>query len=101
MQGMKEHYKVRLVARNEGIEYSDKNGVYRFNVALTNREWRVSLPGSKGKEYKTYDLTDAERSIVLPRVKAYLESRRYLGLVGPTYPVVFQPVQRPVSSKVD
>jgi hypothetical protein len=98
---MKEHYQVRLVARNEGIEYSDENDIYRFNVALTNGEWRVSLPGSKGKEYKTYDLTNAERSIVLPRIKAYLESKRYLGLVGPTYPVVFESAQRPVSKKVD
>ena len=62
MQGMNEHYQVRLVARNEGIEYSDKNGVYRFNVALTNRERRVYLPGSKEKEYKNCDLTDAARA---------------------------------------
>ena len=83
-------YQVRLVARNEGIEYVDENDVYRFNTALRNGKWTVYLPGSKGKDYRTHELTHEEREIVLLRIKEYLESRRYLGLVGPTYPVIFE-----------
>lgn len=87
---MSAHYQVRLVARNEGIEYSDEYDVYRFNVELTDREWKVYLPGSRGKDYRAYELAGEEKDIVLPRVKKYLESRKYFGVVGPTYPVIFE-----------
>lgn len=87
---MIERYSVRLVARNEGVEYSDEHGVYRFNVALIDGKWKVYLPGSKGENYHSHELTSEEEDTILPRVKKYLESRKYFGIIGPTYPVILE-----------
>jgi hypothetical protein len=87
---MQDNYTVRLVARNEGIEYCDKDGIYRFNVSLTGKKWIVYLPGSKGDFYQTYILTEDEQNKILPRVVNYLENRKYFGLFGSTYPVEFK-----------
>ncbi|MHB8812619.1 MAG: hypothetical protein ACYDAE_05085 [Steroidobacteraceae bacterium] len=96
---MDEGYSVKLVARNEGIEYRDEHDVYRFNLRLTNKTWTVSLPGSKGRNYQPHELTDEEQSVVLARVKAYLERRKYFGFVGPSYPVIFER-EGPVSTAI-
>lgn len=87
---MSESYKLKLVARNEGIEYRDDRDVYRFGVSLTDRRWTVYLPGSKGESYEVHELTDEERLLILPRIKQYLEGRKYYGLIGPSYPVTFE-----------
>lgn len=46
---MKQGDSVKLVARNEGIEYKDQFNVYRFGVKLMNKRWVVCVPGSKGE----------------------------------------------------
>jgi hypothetical protein len=83
-------YQVRLVARNEGIDYVDEHDIYRFGVTFAEKLWRVSLPCSKGEGFRMHELTDEEAHVVLPRIKQYLESRRYFGIIGPTYPVIFE-----------
>lgn len=85
-----ESYRVRLVARNEGIEYRDEKDVYRFNVMLKDKTWKVVLPCSKGDYYQEHELTDEERDVALPRIKRFLESKRYFGIFGPSYPVIFE-----------
>lgn len=87
---MNEFYKVGLRARNEGIEYRDECDVYRFNVVLKGKRWTVYLPGSKGPSYQAHELTDRERGLILPRIKEYLERRRFFGVIGPSYPVTFE-----------
>jgi hypothetical protein len=96
---MNNSYIVKLVARNEGIEYRDEHDVYRFNVLLRNERWTVILPGSKGESYQTHELTDEERLLILPRIKQYLEGRKYYGLFGPTYPVAFER-EGPISDEI-
>jgi hypothetical protein len=86
---MNQRYSVKLVARNEGIEYIDEIDVYRFNVELADEKWRVFVPGSKGSNYQRHELTVEEQNTILPRIKKYLESRKYFGIFGPTYPVIF------------
>jgi hypothetical protein len=47
-----------------------------------------------------YELTDEERSRILPRIEKYLVGRKYFGFIGPTYPVSFEnegPVSREVA----
>lgn len=87
---VKQGYTVKLVARNEGIEYRDELDVYRFNVGLTDGKWKVYLPGSKGENYQAHELTVQEKTIILPRIAKYLESRKYFGFFGPTYPVILE-----------
>jgi hypothetical protein len=96
---MSESFKVKLVARNEGIEYRDEHDVYRFNVSLRNQRWTVCLPGSKGESYQVHELTDEERLLILPRVKQYLEGRKYFGLIGSSYPVTFER-EGPISDRM-
>jgi len=86
---MKKGYTIRLVARNEGIEYRDQFDVYRFNVRLADRRWTVLLPGSRGGQM-THELSEAERDTILPRISGYLEARKYFGIFGRTYPVDFE-----------
>jgi hypothetical protein len=87
---MSQGYKVSLVARNEGIDYCDESGVYRFNVGLKDEVWTVYLPGSKGASYRACELSEVERSIILPRIKQYLEERKSWGIIGRSFPVVFE-----------
>jgi hypothetical protein len=100
MVSVNQRYTIRLVARNEGIEYRDESAVYRFNVRLADGIWRVYLPGSKGENYQMHILTDQERYTVLPRIAEYLERKKYFGFVGSTYPVAFEQ-EGPVSAWVD
>jgi hypothetical protein len=87
---MSKGYTVKLVARNEGIEYRDDGGVYRFNVALANDKWVVYLPCSKGDLFEAHELTAEEQERITPRIAKYLEGKKYFGVVGPSYPVVFE-----------
>jgi hypothetical protein len=83
----KERYSVRLTARNEGIEYVDDCDVYRFDVSLIDKVWRLYLPGSKGAQYDVHELDEDESERILPRVTHYLETIKYLGFYRPRYPV--------------
>ena len=87
---MTKGYTVKLVARNEGIEYRDQFDVYRFNVRLADRKWTVLLPGSKGEHYMKHELSEEERDTILPRISRYLEARKYFGIFGRAYPVHFE-----------
>lgn len=80
-------FRVRLVARNEGVEYQDETGIYRFNVSLDNRRWTVSLPGSRGGSYESHLMDEAERSRILPRVIEFLEHVKWFGLFRRSYSV--------------
>jgi hypothetical protein len=83
-----DRYKIRLTARNEGIEYVDSLGVYHFNVALIDGAWRVYIPGTKGPNFEIHELGGEEKSRVLPRVIAYLETIWWLGIFRRRYSVV-------------
>ena len=87
---MEKSYSVKLIARNEGIEYHDESGVYRFNVSLTEKKWVVYLPCSKGDFYQSYELNEAEYNKIIPHIVEYLENRKYFGIFGSTYPVIIE-----------
>ncbi len=87
---MTNSYTVKLVARNEGIEYCDEGGVYRFNVTLADKTWIVYLPCSKGDFYEAHEFTEDEQKKIIPRIVEYLENRKFLGMFGSTYPVKFE-----------
>ena len=87
---MSSPFKVRLVARNEGIEYVDEQDIYRFDVSQVDGLWRLRLPGSKGKSFDTHELTADEERVVLARVTSYLRARKYFGIIGSTHPVIVE-----------
>ena len=97
---MKESYTIRLVARNEGIEYCDEGGIYRFNVNLTDKKWVVYLPCSIGDFYQTHEFTEDEQKKIIPRIIDYLENRKYFGIFGPTYQVEFER-EKSISAQVE
>ncbi|MGO4702051.1 hypothetical protein [Dyella sp. 2RAB6] len=80
-------YKLSLVARNEGLEYVDDGGVYRFEVSLSKGLWTIYLPASCGDALEVRDLGDEERGRILPRVTEYLAKLRWLGMFARTYRV--------------
>jgi hypothetical protein len=79
-----------MAGRGECVEYRDDAHVYRFEVRLRDNTWVVLLPGSKGDFYETYELSDSEEAVILPRLRAYLEAKRHFVLFGRTYPVTFE-----------
>jgi hypothetical protein len=87
---MSSDYKISLVARNEGLLYRDSTGIYRFDVELSQKVWKVYLPGSKGENYEPHELSADETKIVLPRIEGFLATLKYFRLFGPTYPVRFE-----------
>jgi len=80
-------YKISLVARNEGVEYVDENGVYRFNVSLENGVWTVYLPGTFGDFHEIKVLSDEDRNRIIPRVVECLSKVRWLGFFSKSYSV--------------
>jgi hypothetical protein len=84
---VKDKYQIRLTARNEGIEYRDAVGVYRFNVMLKGKEWTLLIPGSRGNNYERYELSEEEKSLILPRIIDYLQSIKWFGLFRRSYSV--------------
>ena len=80
-------YTVRLAARQEGVEYRTGSDVYRFDVSLVGREWRLYLPGSRGEQFAPWELTEAEAAEILPRIVRFLERDHLLGIPLPDYAV--------------
>ncbi len=87
---MENDYRIRLTARNEGVEYRDAQGVYRFNVVLKGKEWTLFLPGSRGESYEPHQLSEEEESRILPRVIHYLQSIKWLGFFRRSYSVALK-----------
>jgi hypothetical protein len=81
------NYRVRLTAKNEGLEYRDESGVYRFDVSLRDRVWTLLLPGSRGDSYERYLMDQGERSRILPRVIGFLERIKWFGIFPRSYTV--------------
>jgi len=81
------NYKIHLTAKNEGIEYRDDGGVYRFDVALIDDEWSLVVPGSKGDSYSPYELSKEEADRILPRVVKYLQRMKWFGFFWKSYSV--------------
>ena len=84
---MPDGYTVRLTARQEGLEYRTASDVYRFDVLLTDGEWQLYLPGSRGEDFAPHELTEAEAAEILPRLVAHLRHDRLFGIPVCTYPV--------------
>jgi hypothetical protein len=82
-------YTLLLTSKNEGLEYRDATGVYRFNVALKGKTWIVEMPPSHSDSFTDYELTESERNRILPRVSKYLSRIRWFGLFPRSYDVVF------------
>jgi hypothetical protein len=80
-------YSIRLVARQEGVEYRTATEVYRFDVLLHEGEWRLYLPGSRGEACTPHELTEREAAEILPRIEAYLRQDRLFGVPFGTRPV--------------
>jgi hypothetical protein len=84
------NYQIWLRAKNEGIEYRDDDGVYRFDVALMGNEWSLFIPGSKGENYTSYELSREEADRILPRIIQYLQRTKWFGLFGKSYSVAIK-----------
>lgn len=84
-------FTVKIDSRRESVEYREGLDVHRFTLAFTRRTWVVTVPGTRGEFYETHNLTEPERSRILPRIKQHLESQKAFGIFGRTYPAVFEP----------
>lgn len=80
-------YKIRLAAMNEGVDYMDDNGTYRFNILLKNKEWKLYVPGSFGENYEKHKISRDEEDIILDRIIYYLKQVKWLGLFRRKYTV--------------
>ena len=67
-----DNYSVRMVARNEGVEYRDAFGAYCFDASLDGGEWKVFVPPTVVVGHAQRELTQGEAARVLPRIVEYL-----------------------------
>jgi hypothetical protein len=81
------NYRVRLAPKNEGLEYRDESGTYRFELSLSGRVWTLFIPGSRGDSYERYLMDQGERSRILPRVIGFLERIKWFGIFPRSYSV--------------
>lgn len=83
-----EHVRIQLTARNEGVSYQDKQGLLlHYNVLLKRGRWQLYLPGSRGARFERYVMSEEESRVVLPRIVAFLERVKWLGLFSRSYAV--------------
>jgi hypothetical protein len=80
-------YQVRLIERNEGLEYRDDHDIYWFDLALKDRTWTVLMPPSRG--HASGSLTDLETRVILPRIAEYLARIWWFGVFPVSYSVRF------------
>lgn len=86
-RGIDVDYTVRLVARNEGLDYVDDQGIYHFDVQLRGRQWTVRLPATKGLTFEVCEMTAQEQAKILPRVERYLSRIKWFGIFPMSYNV--------------
>ena len=83
-------YSIRRKNRGESLEYSDENGIYEFNAIPYKGIWTVSLIYGTGKNsIENNELTDAEKEIVIPRIKEFIESKRQFPIFWKRYEAKF------------
>src|SRR6266545_3700422 len=58
---LNEGYRIRFAPKEEGVEYRDDTGVYRFSVLLKRRVWTVDLPCWKGEPHEKHHLSHEGR----------------------------------------
>ncbi len=82
--------RVRLTARNEGLECRVGGEVFRFGVELRGREWTLFLPGTKGEQFERHEFDREEELRILPALVAHLSRIRWLGIFPRSYSVLVQ-----------
>ena len=87
---MADDFRIRLVAKNEGLEYEDPHGTYRFDLRREGKTWLVLLPGAKVGGAVRHHLTDDEKKRILPRVEADLKRIWWFGIWPSSYNVRFR-----------
>jgi hypothetical protein len=73
-------YSVKLIDRNEGVEYRDSRGAYRFGVRRDGQEWTLLLPPIP-------EMRNVDESQMLDRITAYLSKIWWFGLFPRRYTV--------------
>jgi hypothetical protein len=77
---MSKEFSVRLVDRTEVVEYRDAKSVYRFYLRKRGSEWIVYTPSSR-------QVPATEVDIILGRITAYLEKRKWFWIFPRKYTV--------------
>ena len=82
---MAESYHVRLIARNEVVEYRDELDSYWFDVNLVDKTWILFLPGRRGEISNVHELDADEQRRVRARITTYLSTIKWFGLFGEAF----------------
>jgi hypothetical protein len=77
---MEPSFYVRLIDRNEAVEYRDENGVHAFDLRKKGREWTIYLPDSP-------DMTADRERQVIERTTKYLSRIWWFGVFPFRYTV--------------
>jgi len=94
-------FRIFLAPKNEGIEYEDASGVYRFGLSRKRGEWQLHLPGSKGEAFEEHELSQEEADRILPRIVEYLSKIWWFGVFPRSYTVTTtRPNEHPVLGKL-
>jgi hypothetical protein len=85
---MSKEFSVTLIDRTEVVEYRDKNGVYRFDLGKSGKEWIVYLPPSR-------EIPAADADEIFSRITSYLCKRWWFWIFPFKYNVRFEHKKTP------
>ena len=86
---MSANFQVRLVAKNEGLEYEDSSGTYRFDLGRDGKTWLVHLPCAKVGGDSLHRFTEEDRTRILHRIEGDLKRIWWFGIWPNSYNVRF------------
>jgi hypothetical protein len=78
--------RIRLAAKEEGLDYADESGLYRLNVYLAKKCWTVDIPGVRVADSGPWYPTAVQREAI----RSYFFNMRLFGLISVGYTVAFQ-----------
>jgi hypothetical protein len=70
---MSDSFSVQIVARGEGLEYTDADGTFRFDLGMKRSTIQLHAYSCSDAAFQPRVLSDEQRQLIIPRIVAYLQ----------------------------
>jgi hypothetical protein len=72
---MNDDFSVEIVARCEGLNYTDADGIFRFDLGWIQSTVELHAYHCSDEAFQPRALSDEQRQRIIPRIVAHLQSR--------------------------
>lgn len=70
---MSDVFSVQIVARGEGLDYKDDDGVFRFNIGRIRSTIQFDAHSCSDDAFQPRQLSDEQRQRIIPRIVTHLQ----------------------------